>query len=292
MTTPLVEGLESAVASVGEAAEAILRPWIAAFTERDTAGPAMSEHAPLPPPTVQPLTTWVDGWWSGAKHTPAHARRIGGAIAPWGIVDHTTDMHPDDWEALLRAFTTQPGAGNAATFGVGRTPEQGVVQWCSVFRNANHAGGGEHGIYGSVVNGKQSVFHPNLVTIGIETHNAGELRLVDGAWRWGESAGSGKPWIPHGASFAVTDVIVNPNNPHRGIHKPTDYQIQALKQLHADLELVLAPMPPGAFARHGGTEAVPAWGVPKSPRRVGHVSLDPTNRSDPWSFLMTAVTNA
>lgn len=229
--------------------------------------------------------TWTSGWWSGARKVQLHPGRMGGIIMPFGAVVHSTDIHPDDWSGLLHGYATQPARGNAAHFGLGRTPEQGEIQWAPITRNANHAGGSSHGVY--MVNGV--AYHPNLVTVSIEVHNAGGLRLVDGAWRWGESPGSGKPWVPHGAAFPVEDVEPDPIRPGRGWHKPTAYQLERLKTLLDELEQVLNPLPVGAKTEARGKEQVPKWGIPRTARRVGHVSLDPDNRSDPWPLIMAFV---
>jgi hypothetical protein len=36
-------------------------------------------------------------------------------------------------------------------------------------------------------------------------------------------------------------------------------------------------------------EAVPTWAIARSVRFIGHVDLDPTNRSDPWPNGMRAL---
>ena len=128
-----------------------------------TAGPAQefptaaTVAAPTPP---APSPMWVDGWYAKARRIKTHPGRIGGAIRPFAIVQHTTDMLEAEWDALIAALEREPGAGNAFTFGIGRTPEQGLIQVCSVFSNANHAGGPTHGNF--VANGK--LVHPNLAS--------------------------------------------------------------------------------------------------------------------------------
>jgi hypothetical protein len=86
----------------------------------------------------------------------------------------------------------------------------------------------------------------------------------------------------HGGPIPDADVIADPHRPDRAWHVVTDYQRERLSALLGELELVLGPLPAGAASRATGDEAVPAWAVPRSARVVGHVSLDPTNRSDPW----------
>lgn len=230
-----------------------------ALGDRATAGPDVSK--------------WSDGWWSTAGRKPAHAQRVGGAISPWAVVVHTTDMVPEEWKALVNAWTTRPGDGACAHFLIGRSADEGVVQFVPIHRNGNHAGGPEHGVFDTAA---ARAIHPNLVAVGIELHCAGGLRKVNGAWRFMEAH------VVHGAPIPEADVIVDEQRPDRGWHVVTDYQRDRLSALLVDLELVLAPLPAGAACRATGKEAVPAWGVPRSARVVGHVSLDPANRADPW----------
>lgn len=250
--------------------------YLATIGNRNTAGP--DEHPPVGPiKDVEPF--WRGGLWIGARYVPAHSHRIGGAIAPMTIVDHTTDMADEDWDALIRAFSTQPGDGACCHFLVGKSEAQGVVQFVSVGRNGNHAGGPGHGVY--VDDGHE--IHPNLLAIGIEFHCAGgQLRLIGGQWRYVEN---GKI---HGAPVPASEVDPDPARPGRGWQKLTPYQEYVRGRLHADLELVLAPMYPGLRAVSKG-EAVPSWGHARTTRIVGHVTLDPEHRSDPWPNGMAAL---
>lgn len=239
-----------------------------------TAGPAEPATAlELPHP---PAPRWLDGWWTGAKHQPVHPKRIGGPIRACCTVVHTTDMLPGEWTALLKRWLEQPGDGACAHFGIGRSEAEGVVQWVPITRNGNHAGGERHGVYRTAAG---QTFHPNTLAVGIELHCAGGVHLVDGAWRLVEL---GKA---HGPALLASEVIPDPQHPGRGWHVVTDYQRAQLAALLDDLELVLGPMPAGLAAISTG-EQVPSWGVPKSARVVGHVSLDPEHRSDPWPATM------
>lgn len=244
---------------------------------RDTAGPA--DAPPAAPTAHDPHPNFVDGWWARAIRAPAHVGRVGGHIDPWCAVDHTTDMHPDDWHALVLHWLTNAGDGACANFLFGRDESQGVLQLIPILRNGNHAGGPQHGVFAVGANR----LHPNRVSVGIELHCAGgQLRLIGGEWRFVEA---GKM---HGAPIPAADVEPDPQRPGRGWHKLTPYQERMRALLHADLDAVMRPMPPGARAVSTG-EAVPAWGVPRRARFVGHVSLDPTNRSDPWPNGMRAL---
>ena len=243
--------------------------------DRGTAGPEAEPVGFIDAPIAQGVR-WQSGWWVGAAQRKAHPGRVGGPIGPFATVVHTTDMLPEEWDALLNAWTTKPSDGACAHFLIGRDASHGVVQLVAVNRNANHAGGPGHGVFDTAT---AKNIHPNTVTVGIELHCAGGVRMVGAAWRLVED---GKA---HGMPIPAFDVIADPQRPGRGWHVVTDYQRAQLAALLVDLELVLAPMPPGLVARSTG-EAVPSWGVPKSGRVVGHVSLDPTHRSDPWPATM------
>jgi hypothetical protein len=211
-----------------------------------------------------------DGWWSLARRTPADPGRIGGEIAPFAVVVHTTDMVPESWDALLRQWTTETGPGDCAHFIIGRDADHGIAQLAPVNRNANHAGGPGHG---SFVAGEQ-VWHPNSVAVGIEVHCAGGVQSVDGNWRLIEDG------QPQGAPIPDADVIPDPQRPGRGWHRVTDYQYQQLGALLEGLETVLGALPDGCVAR--SIEQPPPWAIFPTGRRVGHVSLDARNRADPW----------
>jgi hypothetical protein len=113
-----------------------------------------------------------EGRWSLATYKEMHSGRIGRAIVPRTMVVHTTDMRPGTFAALVRNWTSQLGRGNGAHFLIGRTPEQGVVQFAPIHRNANHAGGPNCGSIGGL--------HPTTVSVGVEIHSAGRLRLING----------------------------------------------------------------------------------------------------------------
>jgi hypothetical protein len=237
-----------------------------------TAGPPADEH--LPVPAVVDAPHFVDGVWSKAKRVKCHPGRMGGAIAPYAIVVHTTDMLPNEWDSLLTAWTSKSGEGACAHFIIGRDESAGVVQMVPISRNGNHAGGPGSGRF--VVNGKE--VHPNLVTVGIEVHCAGGVRLVNGAWRLVEDG------VAHGAPLPASDVTPDPLHPGRGWHHVTDYQRDRLFELLADLDAVLAPLPPGTTTRAFG-EAVAPYAMMPTARIVTHAQLDPVHRADPWPPL-------
>lgn len=222
----------------------------------------------LVPPVAQGVFT--DGWWSLARRLPAFAARIGGVIAPFAVVVHTTDMVPDSWDGLLHRWTTEAGDGACAHFIIGRDAANGLVQLAPITNNANHAGGNGHG---SFVAGQQS-WHPNLVSVGIEVHCAGAVRQINGDWRLVEDG------VAQGAALPNEDVVPDPQRPGRGWHKVTDYQYQQLSALLDGLETVLTALPAGCVAH--SIEAPPHYGIFATGRRVGHVSLHAAQRGDPW----------
>lgn len=243
---------------------------IAKLGNRGTAGP--ESHPGVVDVTHPPSPRWDHGWWTQAIRKPAHVGRVGGPISAFSLVVHTTDMLPEEWAALVHAWTERSGDGACAHFLIGRDDHDGVIQFVPTLRNGNHAGGPTHGVY---VDGTGRTWHPNTAAIGVELHCAGGVRRIAGQWRLVEG---GKA---HGAPLPDADVIPDPHHADRGWHKITDYQYERLAALRADLELVMAPMPAGTVAR-STHEAPAAWAKPASARCVGHTDLDAYARSDPW----------
>lgn len=221
-------------------------------------------------PPEQLMGVFSGGWWSLATRREAHAGRVGGAIAPFATVVHTTDMTPETWGGLIDRWQNQAGNGSCAHFAIGRSAAEGVVQLVPIDRNANHAGGDGHG---SFVAGNDR-WHPNSVSVGIEIHCTGLVRLVGGQWRWVEDG------APQGLPLPASDVIVDPANAQRGWHVVTDYQYEQLGALLDGLDAALEPLPPGCVAE--SIQAPPAYGQFASGREVGHVTLSPHRRGDPW----------
>lgn len=220
--------------------------------------------------------TFTNGFYSGARRVDAHPGRIGGPITPCVVVVHTTDMCPETFAALVSAWRTQVSDGACAHFLIGRTPDDGVVQFVPIGMNANHAGGPTHGVF---VDAQARTYHPNLVAVGIELHCAGGVVNQGGEWRLLEG---GKAT---GAPIHDLDVTPDPARPGRGWHKVTDYQYAQLDTLLHELEYDgLAPAPTGLTAK--STFQTPsAWALGVG-RIVGHCSLDFYSRSDPWPPTM------
>jgi N-acetyl-anhydromuramyl-L-alanine amidase AmpD len=238
-----------------------------------TAGPPGDLAAAAEP--HPPAPRWADGWWSDARRTPAHPGRLGGPIRPWAVVVHTTDMLPEEWDALATAWTTRPGDGACAHFLIGRDPAHGVLQLAPITRNANHAGGPGHGVFRVTGAGD---LHPNLVAVGIEVYCAGGVHRMGDAWRLVED---GKA---HGAPLPDSEVTPDPQRPGRGWHQVTDYQREQLGALLADLDAVLAPVPAGV-AKVAFAETPPGYAVLPDTRIATHCELDPAHRADPWPEL-------
>lgn len=246
---------------------AMLGDWSTAGPPDDPAAAAAEPHPPAP--------RWADGWWASAQGAPAHAGRIGGPIRPWAVVVHTTDMLPDEWDALATAWASRAGDGACAHFVIGRDAKCGVLQLAPITRNANHAGGSGHGVFRVPGIGDM---HPNLVAVGIELHCAGGVRRMSDAWRLVEDGKAHGPPLPDG------EVTPDPQRPGRGWHRVTDYQREQLGALLADLETVLAPVPAGAVKVAFG-ETPPGYAVLPGARIATHAELDPAHRADPWPEL-------
>lgn len=254
------------------------------------------------------------GWLEGSvvtRQAALHPGRVGGAIDPWSVVVHTTDMHPDSFEALVRKSQRDAGGGSGWHFLIGRTPTEGVVQSCSIYLNANHAGGGvdpktrgarPHGWIRHVLDedsqakptaGKPHLYHPNRVAVGIEVHCAGQLVKVAGQYRTVDRA-TGKPF---GAPIPAIDVDVGIGG--RCWHRPTPWQVSTLHRLLDDLAVVMSSR---ATNNAENLRANPNGDVPKWVRDVralsrvvakckqppvfGHVDLDPTRKTDPGPELV------
>lgn len=237
----------------------------------DTVGPALDEHPPVPPDVREgSFKGWFyDGWWSLARRTPAHPKRLGRAIKPQAVVVHTTDMAPGTFKALVKSWTTKKGAGNCAHFLIGKTKEDGVVQFAPIYVNANHAGGPNPGGF-KLLSG--SLVHPNTAAVGIELDNAGKLD---------------KDLHIHPETRLIIDnVFVDSKG--GAWEAMTPYQKEMLGWLLKDLKAVLQPWPEGTkpqpndkYAKHG----VP-WAATDSPIYVGHVTLNPIRKTDPGPEVM------
>lgn len=228
---------------------------------------------------------WNGGRYLGAEWKPIHPGRQGGAIKPWAVVVHTTDMHPSTFGSLVKAWQRDAGRGAGAHFILGRTPAEGLVQMVECDRNGNHAGGNPaHGWF--LVNGQK--VHPNRVTIGIEVHAAGSVKQdVSGAWRtWDDGR-------PFGAPLDPADVVPDPKRKGRGWHTANAYQLAELDRLLTALAAcpVMVAEPRGFSIVPNGEQPAYApqvgWHGPNARVMpvVGHVTLDPNRKSDPGPVI-------
>lgn len=224
---------------------------------------------------------WDGGWYLGARRAPAHPGRVGRAIKPWLVVVHTTDMLPGTFNALLRKRAGERGKGNGEHFALGIDPGQGLVQEVPVDRNGNHAGGpdGKHGVI--VAAGRR--LHPNTLSIGIEVHNAGALRLVAGEWRTGSRDDDGV-WRPSGAPVPGNQVESDPARDGRGWHLPSLWQLEQLEQLllaFGDCPVMVPPPASWMIDPNGTPQGYAPHVVIRGVPVVGHVTLDPNRKGDP-----------
>jgi len=240
------------------------------------AAPAQRPLSPAPPVNFE------------IKYRPAHPDRLGGTIHPRGIVVHTTDCMPGSEMAIIQRWTSEAGAGNCAHFLIGRTKEIGITQFAHINCNANHAGGKSHGWYApmpgqAIGSTYESTYHPNLVTVGIELSNAGRLQKVNGKYIHPDTR----------RELPASDVYESDGAPW---HMPTEWQMQALEWLIGKIELqmhaetmwplpfdptVTRVEPNGGYLANG----VP-WAKMPGVFAVGHVTLDPTNKTDPGPYVI------
>lgn len=210
---------------------------------------------------------------------PAHPARVGGPIQPYAVVVHTTDTI-DGKGAIEHSWTTTSGNGACAHFIIGRQGQ--LTQFIPINRNGNHAGGPIHGNWSMA--GK--TIHPNLVSVGIEIESGGYL---------GRRQGSG--WVHPDTRRVLPDedVYIDP----RGIgwQRIPDLALSTLARLLDALDLALGPYPgDGNSAFTSLATVVPdgdykanqadGYGPTKTPWLVGHVTLDPVNKTDPgWQGM-------
>lgn len=253
--------------------------------EWDTVGPPDDEHPVVHIGDIVDLVPKVNngeftqGKWSLATYKEMFAGRIGRAIIPQSLVVHTTDMRPGTFNALVRSWTSQLGRGNGAHFLIGRTEADGVVQFASILRNANHAGGPNCGGF-KLPSGAYA--HPNTVSIGVEIDNAGKLKKV------------GNKWMDYEKVVVIPDGDVYIDQFGHGWHKPTPYQIDMLAKLWAAVKPILKPWPSGTKVLANGPYVgdgsnYQPWAEVTNPALLGHCSMNAINKTDPGPVLMTLI---
>lgn len=213
-----------------------------------------------------------EGRWSLATYQEMHPGRIGRAIVPRTLVVHTTDMRPGTFAALVRNWTSKLGRGNGAHFLIGRTPADGVVQFAPTHRNANHAGGRNPGSIGGL--------HPNTCSVGVELDCAGRLQLRNNKWIHPDT----------GTTIPPEDVFIDEKG--KGWHKVTEYQMTQLKLLWTALKPVLKPPAVGSAVQPNASyqsQGVSYFASAATPSLIGHVSLNPINKTDPGPQVMKEI---
>lgn len=238
--------------------------------------------------TWDPHDSWDLGWWRGARRTPAFSGRVGPHIVPRCVVVHTTDTMPGGFNAIVRSWQNTLGPGCCAHFMIGRGPEDGVVQFCSIMNNGNHAGGPvvngmpRHGWwkFAQPDGGYSGLVHPNLIAVGIEIDCGGALQKIT------NPKDLTRAQVIHPDTKRVVpfaDVFWDPDG--RPWHKVTEYQLEVLRQLLRDLGPCLKPLPLDTVVVPDGdykANGVP-WAGSYRNDLVGHVTLDPVGKTDPGS---------
>lgn len=239
----------------------------------NTAGPKTNEgeRNAFRPASTPP---WENGWYDKAVHRPCHPGRLGVWIQPSALVLHCTETGAGNlFDNIIKYWQREKGLGNAAHFMIGRTYEKGLVQFASINQNANHAGGPKCGGFKHF--GVPGVVHPNLVTVGVELDAAGKLRWDGKYFRTWDK----KHIIPDGDVYRHTDGTF--------WHKVTDYQMDTLKTLWADLHPVLKPWTASVVP----SAVQQPWAVNRWNNLVGHATLNPVHKSDPGPQVMAWATN-
>jgi hypothetical protein len=185
-------------------------------------------------------------------------------------------MLPEEWAALIEAWTKRGGEGACANFLLGRDEAHGCLEQVPINRNANHMGGPGHGVFRV---GGGIDLHPNQCAVGIEVHCAGGVVRLGDAWWLVE----GK--VAHGSAIPDADVVPDPKRPGRGWHVVTDYQRRVLGELLDGLEPVLAPVPAG-WVKVAFGETPPAYAMLPGCRVATHAELDPVHRGGPMESIV------
>lgn len=262
------------------------------MTDAINAGDGVANEMPSVSALKARLSPWDEGWYEHAIRKPAHPGRVGLSIAPEVVVVHTTDMLPNSFDALVSSWASTKGTGCCAHFNLGRTPEQGLVQQVPINRNGNHAGGAivrgkaQHGWWSSATRG---YVHPNTVAVGIEVHSAGKLR-------WKKNSGNKTAeyieWPSQRvlAEFPREECYIDEMG--RPWHKVTEYQLDVLGALLEDLKPALKTgnityAPNGDYPVGGYWDATYAFTPYQT--LVGHVTIDPVNKTDPGPQVMAYI---
>lgn len=225
------------------------------------------------------------GLYDSAAIRPAATGRRGGLITPRAVVVHTTDMLPNGFDGLVRAWSAKDSTGACAHFILGRDPTQGLVQMVPIVRNGYHADGTGHGNW-VLPNG--SKLDPNQTAVGIEVHNAGRLD-----WLTADKAVYSENHKAL-AEFRVGLGEVFVDDLGRPWHAATRYQFDMLAQLLSDIKphltaLMGAVPVPGTALVKDRSKWDMSYAVPVARSLVGHASLHPAAKMDPGPQLMAFI---
>lgn len=222
----------------------------------------------------------IAGHWSPAVYKLANPARIGQFINVASVVVHTTDTYPGGFKAIVNSWTKTVGAHNCAHFLIGRSEDDGTVQFVTMNNNANHAGGIKHGWYRRAKDGM--LLHPNEWSVGIEIDNAGRV--------YASNTSSDFVHKDTGKHINKEDVYTDKVHGHHW-HKITDYQKTTLRNLMDDIlsraEKTRFKKDQVVIVSNGSyKDNLAEWAAPWRPDVVGHATLDPYNKSDPGPEIM------
>lgn len=217
-----------------------------------------------------------------ARYHPMHSGRVGTKINVRGIVWHFTAMHHGTENVLAKVWQASKGKGNGATFIVGSDGK--IIQLCSIYHNANHAGGASTGrIYfpndpKSAVLNRTIPHHPNSTLIGVELSNPGRVRKHVGGWKiaYSESPKFVDPLL------VVTDKSMGSHTKRAdwGWHKYTPEQVTAARSIVLACYAEGITDEPCMIKRQ--TIKGKKYGVTETgSMRTGHEDFDPSRKSDP-----------
>ncbi len=235
----------------------------------------------VPPPTTMAFD--ANGWLQGARKIPINPGRMGGVIVPRGMVVHTTDTL-GGMAAILKSWTETSLGGYGAHYLLGRRPSTdvdarapypggGLVQMVPITRNGNHVGG-RNSRYGRVMTPAE--VHPNSVYVGIELENGGRLVSLNGHF------------VHQGSGVVVPPEDVDIDERGKPWHKITAYQFETLAKVLDAHQTAMAYLPKGSVLNPNGTYLANGvvWGAMPGTRFVGHVTLDPIQKTDPGPIMM------
>lgn len=228
----------------------------------------------------------ISGYWPGARIVPAHPGRVGPTIKPTGGIIHTTDTLVGSMGAIVNSWAHNgPQIINGVWHNTdcanmiipARASDGPPVQMVPWDRNANHAGGLDHGMY-TAPNG--SAVHPNTCCFGIELEAPGRLRWIPDT--------VGGHWMHPDTGHVIDPSQVFVDSSGHGWGLITPYQLDTLAGVLGDLVPQLYIPGPGRITTTGTYAAnqVPWAACPDSAIITGHASSNPVQKTDPGPQIM------